>query len=531
MGPRVATHITYHTLWQALTGEMPPLALAPQSVPHAGLDSREIEPGDLFIAAQGQTSDGNDYVGAALRAGAGAAICQPRARDQAEAHGARVIDCTNHHRQIEAESHNWHATSTNGWQQQPLVFLVDDSTQALQKLGAFQRVHGTDPALRVVGITGSVGKTSTKELSASVLAQSFATLHNQGNLNNEQGLPLTLLELSREHRRAVLEMGMYALGEIHTLCTLARPAIGVITNIGPSHLSRLGSMERIAQAKAELVRALPAADHGGVAILNWDDEWVRPMAELTKARIFRYGLTPDSDLWADDIESAGMEGIRFRFHRRIDRSGVETLHVRAPLLGRHSVHTALRAAAVGLVEGLSWEEIVPGLQNIPGQLRLVVAPGIHGATIIDDTYNASPASTVAALNLLRDLEPEANGRRVAVLGDMLELGHYTDEGHKLVGRRAADVVDVLVTVGELGSAIGQESLLAGFNPENIFHAQDDTNAVHWLQENIRRGDLVMIKGSRAVGMDRIAGALSVSERSEKSRKSGKTDNPSSKDTR
>jgi UDP-N-acetylmuramoyl-tripeptide--D-alanyl-D-alanine ligase len=304
-------------------------------------------------------------------------------------------------------------------------------------------------------------------------------------------------------------MGMYSLGEIHTMATLARPCIGVITNVAPVHLSRLGSIENIAQAKSELVRALPSAGDGGVAILNWDDERVKPMAEVTKARIFRYGLTPEADLWADEISGAGMEGIRFRFHHREAQSGkAESLYVRVPLLGRHSVHTALRAAAVGLMEGLSWEEIVAGLQSHTTQIRLVVVPGINGSTLIDDTYNASPNSMVAALNLLNDISPEKNGRRVAVLGDMRELGDYSDEGHKIVGRRAADVVDILITVGELGKAIGEEARAAGLTSERLFVTKTSDEAISLIQRAIHAHDMVLVKGSRAVGMDQIVPAIS-----------------------
>jgi UDP-N-acetylmuramoyl-tripeptide--D-alanyl-D-alanine ligase len=320
---------------------------------------------------------------------------------------------------------------------------------------------------------------------------------------------LTLLELKPEHERAVLEMGMYTLGEIHTMAMLARPRIGVITNVGPVHLSRLGSIENIAQAKSELVRALPAAEDGGVAILNWDEALVKGMGEVTSARIFRYGLTPEADLWADEISGAGMEGIRFRFHYRHPESGkVESLYVRVPLLGRHSVHTALRAAAVGIVEGLSWEEIIAGLQSLTTQIRLVVVPGINGSTLIDDTYNASPSSMVAALNLLNDIEPEKNGRRVAVLGDMRELGDHTDEGHKIVGRRAADVVDILITVGELGRAIGEEARSVGLPPERLFVTATSEEAIALIQRAIHAHDMVLVKGSRALGMDRIVPAIS-----------------------
>lgn len=512
MPPILATQITQHTLWQALTGVLPPLALPPIPVPHAGLDSRDMGQGDLFVACQGQTTDGHRFVGDALRRGARAVICDAQGEEQARAAGAILIDC----RRAASEPPNrvWAGAATNSLAEAALVFLVDESVAALQQVGGFHRIHRSNPHLGVIGITGSVGKTSTKELTAAVIGQRFQTLHNKGNLNSEQGLPLTLLELSAEHERAVLEMGMYALGEIQTMCELARPRVGVITNVGPVHLSRLGTIENIALAKSELVRALPSADDGGIAILNWDDERVQAMAQLTAARIFRYGLTPAADLWAEEIVSAGMEGIRFRFHhRRPGERGarIDSLHVRVPLLGRHSVHTALRAAAVGLAEGLSWEEIVAGIQSMPGQLRLVVAPGINGSTLIDDTYNASPASMVAALNLLNDLEPSSGGRRIAVLGDMRELGNYTGEGHQIVGRRAADVVHTLITVGELGRAIGEEARDAGFAPDRLFMTRSFEEAVDLLRRELGPGDLVLVKGSRAVGMDSIVLAISHDE--------------------
>ncbi|MCS6827177.1 MAG: UDP-N-acetylmuramoyl-tripeptide--D-alanyl-D-alanine ligase, partial [Caldilinea sp.] len=390
----------------------------------------------------------------------------------------------------------------------PIVYIVDDSVEAMQKVGSFQRVHRTNAALKVIGVTGSVGKTSTKELTANVLRQRYVTHASPGNLNSEQGLPLALMGLNTTHEYAVLEMGMYGLGEIERLCVLARPLVGVVTNVGPVHLSRLGTIERIAQAKSELVRALPPAEEGGVAILNWDDERVRAMAELTKARVIRYGLTPEADLWADDIQSMGMEGLRFRFHHRLsNEQKVESLHVKVPLLGRHSVHTALCAAAVGLLAGLSWGEIIAGLQNVAGQLRLVVAAGIHGCTVIDDTYNASPASTIAALNLLADVQPGEGGRRIAVLGDMLELGSYETEGHQIVGRRAADVVDILLTVGALGAGIGEEARTSGLSPSNVHILSTHQEAVALLRRIVRRGDLVLVKGSRAVGMDSIVAEI------------------------
>jgi UDP-N-acetylmuramoyl-tripeptide--D-alanyl-D-alanine ligase len=502
--PAVTTQITQHTLWQALIGDLPPLALAPNLIQRATLDSRTVEAGDLFIALPGQTTDGNLFVAQAFASGAQAVLCEARGRAQAAEAGAVILECA----AASDTAARWRDAPANALTGKPLAYIVEDATLAMQKVGGFQRVHRSHPDLKVIGITGSVGKTSTKELTAAVVSRRYLTLHNIGNLNSEQGLPLTLMELGPAYERAVLEMAMYDIGEIATLCRLARPQIGVITNVGVSHLSRLGAIERIAQAKAELVRALPSAGDGGIAILNWDDDHVRAMAKLTNAKIFKYGLTPQADLWADDIHGEGMNGIRFRFHYRTPgQEEAETLYVRVPLLGRHSVHTALRAAAVGLADGLSWEEIIAGMQSIPGQLRLVVVSGINHSTVIDDTYNASPDSMIAALNLLHDLDPENNGRRVAVLGDMLELGDYTSEGHKMVGRRAADVADLLVTVGELGHAIGEEAQDAGFSTDSLYMMDDAAQTVRLLSEILAPGDLVLVKGSRAVGMDSIVAAI------------------------
>lgn len=518
MRPIVETRITQHTLWQALTGQTPPLSLTPQPITRAVLDSRDVSTDGLFIALAGRYADGHEYIEAAIENQAAVIICEERGRAAAVQHNATVIDCT----ESGNSTHSW----TEVTAEQPLIYLVNDSEKALQAVGAFQRLHRHRSDLRIVGITGSVGKSTSKELVTAVLKQRYSTLHSQGNLNNEQGLPLTLLGLGSEHERAVLEMGMYALGEIRDLCTWARPHVGIVTNIMPVHLERLGTMENIVRAKSELVQSLPSASDGGVAILNWDDERVRTMASMTQAQVFKYGLTPEANLWADEIESAGMEGIRFRFHytpndgmshggegslsrMRFRKAKIESIHIRVPLLGRHSVHTALRAAAVGLVEGMSWEEIIAGMQNSGNQLRLVVVAGINNSTIIDDTYNASPASTVAALNLLADLAPTQNGRRVAVLGDMLELGQYTTEGHKLVARRAADVVDQLITVGELGSYLGKEAFAVGLNEKQVHIFDGQEEAVAYLKTAIQAGDLVLVKGSQAVGMDTIAAEITI----------------------
>jgi UDP-N-acetylmuramoyl-tripeptide--D-alanyl-D-alanine ligase len=228
------------------------------------------------------------------------------------------------------------------------------------------------------------------------------------------------------------------------------------------------------------------------------------MAQRTQARIFTYGLSPAADLWASDIQSVGLEGIKFTLHYQGD-----TVHVRAPLLGRHSVHTALRATAVGLVEGLDWSDIVSALQGDSPQLRLVAVRGPNDSLLLDDTYNASPASTIAALNLLHDIS-SGGGRGVAVLGDMLELGSHEQAGHRLVGRRVAEVADLLVTVGELGQIIAEEALAAGMSPDKVMILPDVAAAMDVLPQQIQPQDMVLVKGSRGVSLDKLVDALAYS---------------------
>jgi UDP-N-acetylmuramoyl-tripeptide--D-alanyl-D-alanine ligase len=354
--------------------------------------------------------------------------------------------------------------------------------------------------LGVIGITGSVGKSTTKELAAEVLAQRYATLKSPGNLNNEIGLPLTILRLKENHERAVLEMGLYVPGEIEFLCDIALPQVGVVTTVGTVHAERAGTIEAIAKGKSELVQALPP-DPEGIAILNYDDLMVREMANQTEARVFFYGMSPKADLWADSVEGLGLDGIRFRLHFR-----QETLHIRVPLIGRHSVHTALRAAAVGLNDGLTWQEIVNGLQSGKAQLRLVAVRAESGALILDDTYNSSPQSTLAALNLLEDLD----GRKVAVLGDMLELGQYEYQGHSLVGARVAEVADQLVTVGERARIIAESAAKSGLSKHLIQDFDKCSQAIEFLRQQIKSQDVILIKGSRGMRMEEIVNALETS---------------------
>jgi UDP-N-acetylmuramoyl-tripeptide--D-alanyl-D-alanine ligase len=481
--------LTLGHILEALTGYQ--AGGGAQVITDVAIDSRLIIPGALFVALPGERTDGHEFVGAAFAKGAVAALVQhDLPADRSETAPFHVLDL----RQPVT-----HAMAQMADLRLPVCLRVDNSLHAMQALAAWWRKR---LSVRVVGVTGSVGKTTTKELVASVLDKRYCTFKSEGNLNNEIGLPLMLLKLTEAHERAVLEMGFYEPGEIKFLSGLASPQIGVVTNVYPVHLERAGSIEAIAQGKGELVEALPPAPDG-VAVLNYDDPLVLAMRSRTRARVITYGLDPDADVWADDIESQGLEGILFQLHYRHER-----LHLRVPLLGRHSAHTALRAAAVGLVDNLTWQEIIEGLQSLgAAQIRLAAVTGPSGSLILDDTYNASPESVIAALNLLHELD----GRHVAVLGDMLELGAFEEAGHRMVGRRAREVADLLVTVGPRARLIADEARQSGLAPAAVVELADGPAALAYLRAHVGAGDVVLLKGSRGLHLDRVVADLEAGE--------------------
>ncbi len=470
--------LTLTDVLEALTGLRP--AMKPLVLTEAAIDSRQVLPGGLFVAIPGERVDGHNYVGQAFQRGAVAALIQRPVEVDARLVDARPGASFAVEEQAEA----------------PICILVENTVQALQTIAAFWR---RKLSLRVIGITGSVGKSTTKEAIAQVLSQRYKTLKSLANLNNEIGLPLNMLRLTPGHQYAVLEMGFYVPGEIAQLCEIALPQVGVLNNIGTVHAERAGTQEIIAQGKGELVESLPKAPEG-IAILNYDDPFIRPMNARTQARVFYYGLDPAADLWADNVEGMGLEGIRLRLHYR-----KETLFARVPMIGRHSVHTVLRAAAVGLVEGLTWDEIIRGLQESQAQLRLVAVRAENGALILDDTYNAAPESTLAALNLLEEI----SGRHVAVLGDMLELGQYEREGHERVGARAAEVADVLVTFGVRAHLIAESARRAGMKRTSVHEFEDLNEMIAWLKKNLTGNDAVLFKASNSMRLDRAVSALEV----------------------
>lgn len=473
--------LTLADVIEALTNSRP--QMKPVFITEAAIDSRQVIPGGLFVAIQGENVDGHAYVTQAFKRGAVAAIIEHEIAEP-----FALLDMRK----------NLPYGESITLPQPPLCLLVNNSVAALQQIAAHWRRQLN---IRVIGITGSVGKSTTKEAIAQVLSQRYITLKSAANLNNEIGLPLNVLRLTSGHQRAVLEMGFYVPGEIKQLCDIALPQVGVLNNIGTVHAERAGSQEMIALGKGELVEALPPAPEG-VAVLNYDDPWIRPMKSRTSARVFYYGMTPEADLWVDDVESMGLEGLRLRLHYKN-----ETLHLRVPMIGRHSVETVLRATAVGLVEGLTWDEIVRGLQENQAQLRLSAVRAQSGALIIDDTYNASPESTLAALNLLEDLQ----GRKIAVLGDMLELGQYEREGHEKVGIRAAQVVKILVTFGARAHVIANAARQAGMSKRAVLEYEDSSEVVAWLREHLTANDSVLIKGSHGLHMEHIVEALEVEQ--------------------
>lgn len=453
-----------------------PTAPMPEGAAQVGIsevciDSRQAAPGSLFVAFAGERVDGHAYVADAFAHGAVAALVErPVHADGAASLGAgRAV----------AEL------------ALPMVIQVEDTLAALQALA---RAHRRSlPNARVVGVTGSVGKTTTKEAVAAALSAACPTLKSEGNLNNEIGLPLTLTRLTAEHRYVVLEMGMYALGEIALLCEIAMPDVGVVTNVEPVHLERLGSIERIVEAKSELVRALPSH---GLAVLNGDDPRARAMAQWAPCPTVTYGLGENNDYRAQDLVSLGLEGVRFTL---CGPDGGAEIHSRA--LGRHQVMNALAAAAVAGAEGIGWESIARALGAMSPGLRLVPRRGAGGIQILDDSYNASPSATIGALEVLGELQ----GRRVAVLGDMLELGAAEGEAHRHVGRQAARSVDLLVTVGSRAGIMAEEARRAGMM--RTYAVGNNTAAIDVLRRELATGDVVLVKGSRGMAMEEIVKAL------------------------
>lgn len=441
---------------------------AGRAIRGGAVDSRAVEPGNLFVALPGERTDGHRFLEAAVAAGAAALLVS---------------------RRLDADELRALGNVT--------VVRVPDALLGLQAIGAAWRLR-FDPL--VVGITGSVAKTSTKDATAAVLAAMLPTLKSEGNANNEVGLPLTLLRLRPQHRAAVLEMGMYVGGEIATLARLGRPEIGVVTSVAPVHQERAGSLAAIENAKAELVEALPP---DGSAVLNADDDRVRTFGSRTRASVVRYGFASDAEVTAERVVNRGVAGMTFEVVARAPRRTRFAVEIAA--LGRHSVQNALAAAAVGLLAGLPDEAIAAGLATgwaaeSAHRGAIVEAPGL---TILDDSYNASPPAVIAALDVLASLP----GRRVAVLGEMLELGDAHAAGHRRVGDAAGRSVAELVVVGPGAAGIAEGARAAGLASAHIHQVADRAAAIELLAAVLRPGDVVLVKASRAAALEAVVDAL------------------------
>jgi UDP-N-acetylmuramoyl-tripeptide--D-alanyl-D-alanine ligase len=464
------------------------------SFPETVTDSREAGRDMLFIALAGERTNGHQYLDSVAAQGARGALVDQTALAPYAAVLEKIQRPIVVYNEGEAQSH------TDVWSTSPdpeifILVAVPDTLIALQRLARYHRSRYTPT---VVGITGSVGKTSTKEVAAAMISRRYCTLKSKKSHNSEVTVPTTLLRLTPAHEAAVVELGMWAPGELRLLASFAQPHIGVVTNVGYSHIERLGSIAAIANAKAELVEALPP---DGIAILNADDPLVNAMAERTTARVFRYGLSPDADVRAEQIESFGLDGTRFTLVYQN-----EARQVTLPLAGRHHVFTMLAAAAVGFQMGVVWEDIIATLQTItlPDRLHIIHA-GTNGIpyTIIDDTYNAAPVSTQAALVLLG----ECRGRRVALLGDMLELGTFAKEGHSMVGRLAATVAHRLVCVGTHARWIAEAAHAAGMPSSHIVVCDNNEAAIPIVLQIVAAEDTILVKGSRGMAMEHLVAAL------------------------
>ncbi len=433
------------------------------------IDSREARGGELFFPLRGEKTDGHSFILDALKKGAAGSLLEQR----------RLNFLT-------------------GEEFPPgkTLIIVDDVLKALHKLAFF---HRQKYSLPLIAVTGSNGKTTTKDLIASVLATRYNVLKTEGNLNNHLGLPLMLLCLEERHDVAVMEMGMSGFGEIALLSSLALPSLGVITNIGEAHMEYLGSVENISKAKNELLVSMGS---GGKAFLNGDDPYLQRMGENFEGEVFYYGFGEKVHLRGLKYFSSG-EGAGFNTLL----PGRKEQEFWIPVPGKHNVYNALAAIAIGRHFGIETEKIKKGLAEakISG-MRMERKAAKGGFRVINDAYNASPSSMKAALLTLKDQAGDSTA--IAILGGMLELGNLTEKGHLDVGKYLAALApDYLITVGELALLIARGAREAGFPAEKIFEAGSSREALEHLKSLKLKGACLLLKGSRMMRLEKIAEEL------------------------
>ncbi len=459
-----------------LAGERP--GWTKQRIRHISLDSRSIRPGELFIAIKGDRFDGHNFVAAALLRGAVGAIVQ-------DSYDVRPL-----------------ALKLGSKRTMPCILGVRDPLFAYQQLATHHRSRFKIP---VVAVTGSNGKTTTKELVASVMANRWRVLKTEGNLNNRIGVPETLFRLDGRHEGAVIEMGVDNIGQTTRLCEMVRPTIGVITNIGPDHLEFFGSMEGSAQAKAELLDWLPS---DGTTVLNADDPYYDYLAARARCRVVSFGFSSKADVRAMDVKPDRRDGTNFRLLLP-GKARHTVVHIRVQ--GGHNVSNALAAGAVGAVLGLPGAAIAQGLSRFrPAAMRSQVFMS-RGVKIINDCYNANPASMKAAVELLTQIGSDR--KKIVVLGDMLELGPAAVQMHEEVGAFVAcQGVDQLVTCGVLARSLAEGAKRAGLDHACILELPDAAAAAAAVKTMVKPGDIVLVKASRGMKLEQVVHALQGAKR-------------------
>ncbi len=433
------------------------------------INTKTIQPGDIFIALKGEKHDGHAFIDDAFQKGAAGAMVS--------------------HAGFE---------SLSGLAKSRLLIVVEDPLTGLQSLAAWHRqsFHGS-----LIGVTGTNGKTTTKEILAKILGTRGSVLKTEGNFNNQIGLPLSLLRLGKEDRAAVLEMGVSRPGDMRLLCDIAKPTAAIITNIGSAHLEFLKNVEGVAAEKGVLFESL-ASD--GIAIINRDDSYLSAWEERIPNR-WTYSIERDADITASDIEQLGSETAFTLVLNRNQAGGGGKMRVVLPLIGRHQVYNALAASALAIALGYEFDEIRAALSEVrPVSLRGEVI-SYQGATVLLDAYNANPASMQSGLQTLAAYSPPKNGvghRKVALLGDMLELGESSKAAHRETGRTVArNHIDRLITVGNFSEAMAEGAIEGGMEKEavSVFKTLEAIDLAHEIQ----KGDIVLIKGSRGMGMERL----------------------------
>lgn len=426
------------------------------------IDSRTIQEGELFVAIKGDRFDGHDFVPEVMKKGAWGAMVERTVLEN-------------------------RFSSLGGLKN---ILPVEDTLYALQEMAY---LHRRKFAIPVVGITGSNGKTTTKEMLAGILKQKGPVLKNEGNQNNHIGVPLTLLKLDSRHTAAAVEMGMSALGEIDMLARLAGPDVGVITNIGPAHLEFLKGLDMVAQAKGELLDHLK---DDGTAVLNADDHYFETLKKRLTGRVLSFGIDNKADVRATAV------GQKKDFTDFTIQSDDSKVNVRLRAVGKHNIYNALAAAAAARAVGMPLDAVMQGLNAfVPVAMRSEMKV-VRGRTVLADYYNANPASMEAALATLISLQ--SGKKTIAVLGDMLELGESAADAHRALGATVARLkVDLMITIGALAKYTAQGAIDNGMRKNRVHEAGSPAEAAVLLKKHSRPGDAVLIKGSRGMKMEKI----------------------------